>query len=312
MSKTTDRGDIDKITESSDETSTDGSNRKRLATYEIFRKSKKILRSPSKRTQSDPEQKERNYGKDTEESFRKKSPGKKDSNMEEKMDRLTDMMSSFVNEIKSSVQEIKNEMGDLKNQIAEVKSGADRTDNELQSLKKESNQNWKELREEVKKLQSRGTELEYKLEKMEEEKVKNNVVMSGILINERDSEKLKIAVKNIMREKLELDIEPKRVYKIGEKRCVIELIKWEDKMEVLRNKNKLIRSEIYIDSDLTPTQRRIMSEMRKRARTERERGNQVKVGHMKLIMKGKIITWDRENGGMVEKILEEPRLETKN
>lgn len=99
---------------------------------------------------------------------------------------------------------------------------------------------------------------------------------------------------------------------MGEKRCVFELVKWEDKLKILRNKFKLTGSEIYMDSDLTPTERMIMKEIKERARNEREMGNRVKIGHLKLSMAGKVVIWDQQCRKLIEKKTDAPDPVAKN
>lgn len=297
----------------SDGSTTDESSKKRVAQYDIFRRSKKINRSPTTTRANLSEGDEKDYSSsDSKKSYRRESNNKEKSRMEDKIDHLTNMMASFVTDIKASINEIKYEMSDLKKEVAEVKKETEKNDKEIRSMKDANREISEKLEEEVGRLKVKSTELESKLEKMEREKIRNNVVLSGIVINEGDPQKLKAAIENLIKEKMGLDIEIGKAYKVGEKRCVFELNKWEDKLEILKSKNKLMGSEIYMDSDLTPSERVIMREIRERARKERERGNRVKVGHLKLIMTGKVVVWDEQNGKLIEKKTVAPDPVTKN
>lgn len=292
----------------------DENGKKRIASFEIFRKSKKIVRSPTTAwpKTGDLSDEVENSSSDNRKSPRGVRKCKENTRMEGKIDHLTSMMANFMADIKTSINEIKHEINDLKEVVAEVIIGAEQTDKEVRAVKDANKETSEKLKEEIGRWEMKSAELEIKLEKIEREKIRNNVVLSGIAINERDPSRLKMAIKNLVKDKMGIDIEIIKAYKVGERRCIFELDKWEDKIEILKNKIKLVGSEIYMDSDLTQTERMIMKKIRERAREEREKGNRVKLGHLKLIMAGKVIFWDEQKRELIERKLDAPDPTLKN
>lgn len=65
----------------------------------------------------------------------------------------------------------------------------------------------------------------------------------------------------------------------------------DDKIAVMRNKNKLKGEDCYIDADLTRQEREIQQALRTRAREEREKGNIVKVSYQKLLINDQWVNW---------------------
>jgi hypothetical protein len=114
--------------------------------------------------------------------------------------------------------------------------------------------------------------MENRLDMCEKEKIKDNIVISGIEIDNEDRKVLKEAAKKFIVEELNIDVNVKQAFKIGPKRLVLQMEDWEAKMEVLKNKAKLKGKEIYIDSDLTRNERGIQKLIRDMAKQERQKG----------------------------------------
>ncbi|PSN33771.1 hypothetical protein C0J52_23792 [Blattella germanica] len=70
---------------------------------------------------------------------------------------------------------------------------------------------------------------------------------------------------------------------------------FEEKLEVLRNKNKLRGIECYIDNDMTKEERSIQATLRRRAKEEAEKGHTVRVGYRKIQINGRWQYLDRES-----------------
>lgn len=88
-------------------------------------------------------------------------------------------------------------------------------------------------------------------------------------------------------------------YKIGEDKCIIETQQWEDKLKILKEKNKLKGKNVYIDSAMTPNEREIQKILRDFARSESRKGAKVKVKYQKVIINGEAWTWDKKKEKMV-------------
>ncbi|PSN31766.1 hypothetical protein C0J52_26339, partial [Blattella germanica] len=57
---------------------------------------------------------------------------------------------------------------------------------------------------------------------------------------------------------------------------LVKMRDFEEKLEVLRNKNKLRGIECYIDNDMTKEERSIQAALRRRAKEEAEKGHTVR------------------------------------
>ena len=64
----------------------------------------------------------------------------------------------------------------------------------------------------------------------------------------------------------------------------VELKCLEDKIVIMKNKNKLKGTEIYIDDGLTKQEREIQGTLRMRAKEERETGNEARVVYQKRMI----------------------------
>ena len=73
-------------------------------------------------------------------------------------------------------------------------------------------------------------------------------------------------------------------------------------MLILQNKNKLKGKEIYIENDLTKQEREIQAAIRQKAKEERNKGNEVKIGYLKLRINGK---WEHWNDFLIPETREE-------
>ncbi|KAJ4440865.1 hypothetical protein ANN_10712 [Periplaneta americana] len=71
----------------------------------------------------------------------------------------------------------------------------------------------------------------------------------------------------------------------------VEFKTLDDKIAVMRNKNKLKGEDCYIDADLTKQEREIQQALRTRAREERGKGNIVKFSYQKLLINDKWVNW---------------------
>lgn len=71
--------------------------------------------------------------------------------------------------------------------------------------------------------------------------------------------------------------------KIGEKMCLIE----KEKINILKNKNTLrhLREKNFIELDLTNKKQEIQKIIREKAKEEKYKDKQTKVGYKKLIVK---------------------------
>jgi predicted RNase H-like nuclease (RuvC/YqgF family) len=213
-----------------------------------------------------------------------------------KNDEKLDLLIQMIKELKSDSQQIKTEQEECREEIRKI-----REENKILWQEKQ------ELKKENKELKEKFSEISDKVEWLEKQKRKNNIVMQGLKIDIKDAKILKEAIENIIKKELELDIAVKTVQKIGEKTCLIELEKEEDKENIMKNKYKLKYKEndkIYINNDETKKERERGRQIRKMAKEEKNKGKEVKTGYNKVTIEGKVWKWNRA----LEKLeLEQPK-----
>lgn len=81
---------------------------------------------------------------------------------------------------------------------------------------------------------------------------------------------------------------------------VVEVESFSKKMEIMKAKNKIRGSQVYIDNDLTKNERGIQKEIREIAKEERDKGKTVRTGYQKIIINGKEFRWDSKIKGVAE------------
>lgn len=178
----------------------------------------------------------------------------------------------------------------------EVK-GLRREIEEMREMMRKREEEWRKEKEE---LTTRMKRLEEKIEMKERAERKNNLVITGL---QETGENLKEKVEKWVEKELDVKIEVKEAFKMGEGRLtLVKLEKWEQKREVMGRKSRLreknVGTKIFIDDDLTKDERRIQKQLREFAREEREKGRRAKVGYKKVWIDGKCKKWDEESRGL--------------
>ena len=107
---------------------------------------------------------------------------------------------------------------------------------------------------------------------MQKEKKRNNLIITGVTMGE-----------------------VRRTYKIDEARYIIEMEQCNDKLTILKEKAKLKGRDIFIDSELSKTEREIQKCIRDVARIEKEKGTKIQVGYQKLNVNGQMMKWNHAN-----------------
>ena len=211
-----------------------------------------------------------------------RSPSSKVSRDEEKMDRIMNLLQSLATdtrEIKNEQKEMRAEHKEYQTELLEVKIA-------LEALKKEN----EILKTEKEKIINELNEVKDRIEQIEKEKKKNNIVITGMYKNIQGEQDLLKKTKDLFVKKLKIEPQVVRTFKIGPNTCVVQLKSTEEKEIVMKNKHKLrnILGEeaIYINEDLTITERKKQTELRKTAKLMTEEGKKVKIGCNKIIVNG--------------------------
>lgn len=221
-----------------------------------------------------------------------RTPTKPSNKQEDKLDMIVRIM-----------QELK---VDLKNEIQQVRADQKLYAEEIIKLKEEN----AALRKENEIIKEELIEIKGNIEMIEKEKRKNNVVLSGLDIKTNNNSILKEEMESFIKRHLGMDIEIKNTHKIGEKHCLIGLKNGEDKIKLMQNKHKLREikeNKIFLNNDMTKQERRIQRELRRIARSEREKGKLVKTGYNKIIVNGEEWRWNDRKGEIEKMRIQTPK-----
>lgn len=221
----------------------------------------------------------------------RKSPEKRDK-MEETLSKIMKMIDDFRTDIKQDLQNIREEQKDFWKEVKEIKE-------ENEFLKKENNEVKKELQL-----------LKGKIDLMDKEKRRNNIIIQGIPITTYEEGVIKERMNRLLKDNLELEVKIKNARKIGEKICLLEMENNTDKQLVMSNKSKLKNikdTKIYINNDMNLEEREIQKIIRDKAKNHREKGETVKIGYQKLIINGEVRVWNNEKKTLVTKTDNKPK-----
>ncbi|KAF2900768.1 hypothetical protein ILUMI_05421 [Ignelater luminosus] len=155
------------------------------------------------------------------------------------------------------------------NEIQEQQKDYQKEIRPLKIVKEETKKENEILKNEIKKMTIR-------LETIDREKRKNNVVIQGLGIDTTNVKEIKEEMKSFIEKQLGVDLEIKNAKKVGNKTCLLELGSSTEKQEIMKNKGKLksIRNErIYINDDMTRSEREVQGKIRRIAQEEKKSEN---------------------------------------
>lgn len=227
-----------------------------------------------------------------------RSPPQKEGEPHVNMERIEEFMKS----VSSQLKDIKNDTESTKGNINVITGQMKKYGEDLRELKEEfikKEMQWEsdkgKLREEIKTLKTR-------VENQERNNKRNNIVMKGKNFDEKN---LKQEIKTFLQEEIDVNTDIEDAYKVGKqepKPIIIKFKSFDGKMEVLQQKKKLLQQQIYLDSDLTLEEQKIQAEIRKVARTEKDKGKRTRVGYQKIEIEGKKYKWCDDEGGSLKEI----------
>lgn len=220
----------------------------------------------------------------------------------ERIEKLFETMANEMKEIKNELKETKNEIKETKNEIKYNNDEIKRYGEEIRAIKEELLKREVEWKAEKENMQQKIEKLEQRLESQERKSRRNNIVIKGANLQGRN---LKEGIQNLIEAETGVKIRVEEVYKIGKQETqniiVAKLQDFEQKIDVLKQKYKLGNKKIYIDSDLTMDEQKVQAEIRKLARTEKQKGNVTKVGYRKMEVNGKSYVWNEQESKLEEK-----------
>lgn len=230
---------------------------------------------------TDEGKRRRNCEDDDEEELAKRikrpgrSPGKgKSRTSDDKLEKILETMQLLTEEVKG----MRIEQKKYSDEIRDLKA-------ENESTKKEN----AKLKEEINTINGR-------LDAMEREKRRNNIVVQGLTIGDDKTLTPKEALKNFLGKQLEIEVDVKSAMKLGTKTYLVELDNANDKIKVMKNKNKLRTYQegtIYINDDMTKSEREVQGKIRKVAQEEKKKGKKVKIGYQKVTIDDQEWKWSK-------------------
>jgi hypothetical protein len=249
-----------------------------------------------------------NNGKSEREKGNKRDKPEHDISFEEQQEILqknklvvrSPIKTEAMEDIKKLLTEIKGDMRELKNDVKDMKTDIKQNSEEMKYIREEISTMKEEWAKERGTLMDKLQKSEDRIEKLEKDKIRNNLVITGVEMNINNEEMLRDAVKNMIEKELGVKAKIKRAFKIGQKRCIIELRDWPDKLAILKEKGKLRGTDIFIDSELTRKEGEIQKKIRDAAKEQRIKGANVKIRYQKLEINGKIMKWDPTRQKLVD------------
>lgn len=199
-----------------------------------------------------------------------RTPNKLKKDSETEMDELKDMMKEMMTDLKS----IRDEQSEYRNEM-------------------------KQLREENKALKNAVKTLETRLDIIEKRERKCNIVIKGL---NTSNESTKSDVHKFLKDRVGVDSNIRSATKLGkgeQPMILVRLENAEEKQEIMKKKNKLWNSKIFIDNDLTYGEREVQAKLRNIAKEKRTAGTKITVKYQKLIIDGKVWVWDRATEQLV-------------
>lgn len=213
--------------------------------------------------------------------------------------------------MEDTLKAILGEMRGMRKENMDLKEKVEQMTEELKTMKnnnKSMMEEWKidkdQRRKEMErwridieeKTNNRMKQLEEKVERMEQNERRNNIIIKG---HEFVGGNLKEHVKAFIKEKLNVNVEVNWASAVGgagsgKKNTIVQLREYNMKRNVMESKGKLRdvkEGRIFIDSDYTKKEREIQAKLRKIALEEKQKGIRVKIGYKKIQLNGVWKMW---------------------
>lgn len=226
---------------------------------------------------------------DTEEEIFKRSkkvgrsPPKTSGRMGDNIEKMMKMMEKMGDKMEEMNREIKKTREEQREYREEMKQ-----------LRKEN----QKLMEENGKMKKIITELDNRLERLENGRRKNNIVVQGVRIETNNPEVLQNTIGNFLEKELQIETVVESAVRLGERTCLVGLANQEEKRKVMLNKQKLrfkTGERVYIQEDMSKKDREIQKKIRMRAKEERDKGKTVKIGFRKIFIETEEWRWNAQD-----------------
>lgn len=247
----------------------------------VFQRSKIVIRTPEKTDRNVKHQEE--------------------LNMEDIKKMFLEMKQDLKKEMLGIRDEIREEVRGIRSDLQIMREEAERNREEVREMREEIDRMKEMWANEKKELENKIENFEEEMERREKHKIRNNLVVSGVEMKVGEGEKLREAVTKLIDHELGLKVGVTNACKIGERKYVIEMNDWNEKLQILKEKRRLKGRSIYLESELTRDERIIQKKIRDVARRERGKGATVRVKYQRAEINGQVMIWDRGEQKLVPK-----------
>lgn len=189
---------------------------------------------------------------------------------------VSEMLQTFAADVKAEFANLRKTCKEMKDQVTAIEKGM------------------LDLQTENKELQVRMDTMESKVEFLERQLKKNNIIYFGIdEANEETPNQLEQKALDVMSDKMQVNIKSDdiaNVYRIGKRNgrfprpVFIALANYKKKAEIIANRSKLRGTDIFVNDDLTPKQRETRKNLQQHARRLREEGKRVSIRAEKIVV----------------------------
>ena len=204
-------------------------------------------------------------------------------------------------EILKILTDIKYELKEIRNSNDELKSSHTDLMKEFKNLKIIMEAEKKEMRNKIFNLENKMKEFEKKEHARIKKEKKNNIIIKETINTkhfiDKSPREIMTRINGLCKKLTNEAIEVKEAFllKNNGKNQAIMLAKmksFEDKMKLMKNKNKLAGTRTYIEDDLTAEELAIQKEIRNYVKEEREKGAKAREGYQKIWLNGKWKKWE--------------------
>ena len=211
---------------------------------------------------------------------------KENENLRAELKEIREENKEMCKTTKQEITNIKSELESLKQMIA---TETENMDVKLLNFEKHNKQQFKGLEHRMKVLEENE-------ERKQKQEKRNNIILKDLTKKAKEEVNAAELASNTLKE-INVNKMFSEAYCIGRDKQERDIIRvkfnnFDDKMLALKNKYKLKGKEIFIDNDLTSQEREIQAAIRLKAREERDKGHEVKIGHLKMQINGKWEYWN--------------------
>lgn len=211
---------------------------------------------------------------------------------------LDDIMTKLIgmeNSVHSKLDSVIGDVADIKNRIGEMKEDIDGLQHEVEGLRQENKALW-----------NRIGKLERKTDDLENRSKRRNLLFYGLEREEGEtSENCRQCLNNLFTEKLGLvaNVEMDRVHRVSNRPnspIIASCTFYKDKVFILKAKNKLKGSKIFIGEDYSESVRDVRKRLSVFVKKERAAGKKVMMAFDHVFIDGKRFGLSDDQSALVE------------